>query len=336
MAILFCNIGWMENYRGETTDKIINGGSYVSEMKTGHENRNFLEFGGKYYGYVRNRGSSFDLERISGNDNIKEPYIDGVDVIWCATSPSDGNVVIGWYRNARVFRNIQKLDENTAKPRAHYDEEESYWFEADAKDSLLLPVEERTLRVPRNGKGLMGTSPFWYGDSREGADFVERVKRIINLRTSLINEQQDSMTQEDIISAIYNSNPELRRKTEKSAVARTTEYYEKQGYSIKSVERDNVGWDLEAYKSDELLRIEVKGLFGLGKQIQLTPNEYRHFLKNESDYRLCIVNNALSDEDFNLYVCFYSSRNQCWSIENCSGGKVNWNEYVSAIVQITA
>ncbi|MEQ5399421.1 hypothetical protein ABN303_01820 [Providencia rettgeri] len=50
MAILFCNIGWMENYRGETTDKIVNGGSYVSEMKTGHENRNFLEFGGKYYG----------------------------------------------------------------------------------------------------------------------------------------------------------------------------------------------------------------------------------------------------------------------------------------------
>lgn len=65
----------MGNYRGETTDKIVNGGSYVSEMKTGHEDQSFLEFDGKYYGDVRNRGSSFDLERISGNDNIKKSHI---------------------------------------------------------------------------------------------------------------------------------------------------------------------------------------------------------------------------------------------------------------------
>lgn len=335
MAILFCNIGWMENYRGETIDKIVNGGSYVNETKTGHEDRNFLEFNGKYYGYVRNRGSSFNLERISGENNIKDPYIDGVDIVWCATSPSSGNVVIGWYRNARVFRHVQKLNENTAKPRLHYDTEESYWFEADAKDSLLLPIEERTLKVPRNGKGLMGTSPFWYGDSPEGADFVERVKRIIDLRTSLINKQQDSLEQENTISAIYNSNPELRQKTEKAAILKATEYYEKQGYEVRSVERDNVGWDLEARMIDELLRIEVKGLFGLNKQIQLTPNEYKHFLKNEVDYRLCIINNALSDEDFNLYVCYYNPKNRSWSIENHSDYKVNWNEYVSAIVQIT-
>ncbi|HCR3230186.1 TPA: DUF3883 domain-containing protein [Morganella morganii] len=336
MTILFCNIGWMNNYCGENDDKIVNGGSYVDDTNSGHEDRNFLAFSGYYYGYVRNRGNSFDLERISGESDIKTPYIDGVDIIWTATNPVYGNVVIGWYRNARVFRMMQKLDSYTEKPRAHFDEEESYWFKARTENCLLLPIEERTIRVPRNGKGLMGTSPFWYGDSPEGADFVTRVKNLVNLRTPIPSKDapDDLYGKSDTVFAIYNSTPELRKKTETSAIDKATKYYENLGYIVKSVERDNVGWDLEARKINELLRIEVKGLFGLSKQIQLTPNEYNHFKKNEPDYRLCIINNALSDDDFGLFICYFSSDSNNWKIEGSKVGIVKYTEYMSAAVQL--
>ena len=38
MTILFCKIGWMENYCGQTAnDQIQGGGSYVKEHGIGHE-----------------------------------------------------------------------------------------------------------------------------------------------------------------------------------------------------------------------------------------------------------------------------------------------------------
>lgn len=43
MRILFCNIGWMENYRGLLEgDKIKGGGAYVKENNRGFETCNFL------------------------------------------------------------------------------------------------------------------------------------------------------------------------------------------------------------------------------------------------------------------------------------------------------
>jgi hypothetical protein len=53
-------------------------------------------------------------------------------------------------------------------------------------------------------------------------------------------------------------------------------------YIIKNVEKDNVGWDLEAKPEIDgvSLCLEVKGLFGSELKVGLTPNEYRILIKH--------------------------------------------------------
>ena len=50
MRILFCNIAWMKEYRGneDGKDTPLNGGSYVDETGDAHEKYNFTpsEYGG--------------------------------------------------------------------------------------------------------------------------------------------------------------------------------------------------------------------------------------------------------------------------------------------------
>lgn len=57
--LLFCNIGWMREYQGQTaTDKIIGGGRYVQIEKRGHEVCNFVVARGRMFGYVHARGTA--------------------------------------------------------------------------------------------------------------------------------------------------------------------------------------------------------------------------------------------------------------------------------------
>lgn len=100
MNILFCNIAWMTDYQGITSvDKPKNGGSWVKENGLANEATNFKNYSGKYYGAVQ----------VAGNINFKSgtknsAYVDDVLVVWCATSEQVGNVIVGWYKHARVYR----------------------------------------------------------------------------------------------------------------------------------------------------------------------------------------------------------------------------------------
>lgn len=64
---------------------------------------------------------------------------------------------------------------------------------------------------------------------------------------------------------------------------------------MKSVEKENLGWDLEAVKGKESLRIEVKGLASEEVYAHISPNEYSKMKsKDNADYRLCIVTDTLN------------------------------------------
>ena len=98
------NIGWMKHYQGQTpSDRIFNGGSYVQENKTGGEVRNFKPVNGRCYGYVRTQnGGPINMKRLGARADAD--YADDVTVVFTATPPEGGNRVVGWYRNARVWR----------------------------------------------------------------------------------------------------------------------------------------------------------------------------------------------------------------------------------------
>ena len=83
------------------------------------------------------------------------------------------------------------------------------------------------------------------------------------------------------------------------------------GYIVDSVEKDNVGWDLEAILDNRLLRLEAKGLSQKKLLIELTPNEYDKMQKHRDSYRVCVVTDALGRDPV-LWIFAFSPESQAW------------------------
>lgn len=179
MKILFCNIAWMKFYRGVNENDIpVNGGSDPEEDPDNcGEAFNFLQFDRKYYGFVWPRGD-MHIERLEGihkNDAVARDVL----VVWIAANPDKSGVyIIGWYRNASVFREMQNL---TVNPGESY----SYNIVCDVKDGMLLTTDKRTFRIPlatKEGKGKgKGQSHVWYAESAEiRLNFIPKVNDYID------------------------------------------------------------------------------------------------------------------------------------------------------------
>lgn len=326
MSMLFCNIGWMENYDGlNHGDGIVGGGRYIKENKRGFEICNFSRTSnGLVYGYVQptHKSNSINLERIS--DRVNDDFIDDVTVIWTAKREGMGTVVVGWYLHARVYRYFQEFEEEEAQQHIS-NGVNGYYVTAKAEDSHLLKVDERVLCVPRREKGAMGQSNVWYADQPLGIKFSKKVNKYItqNEKDSLNHLKSKKKKSVD---------PILKLRVEKSAIELVFSYYENLGYEVKSVERDNKGYDLVAKNEKIELLIEVKGLSGIDRQIGLTPNEYKFFQSNDVNYRLIVVSSALSEPK--MTICRFSSEAQSWIIEDDEVTKVNIQEKISAIITI--
>ena len=85
-----------------------------------------------------------------------------------------------------------------------------------------------------------------------------------------------------------------RIRVEMAAMEAVRDHYERMNYLVIFDHRENLGWDCEAPRADESLQLEVKGVSGPSLMVELTPNEYRA-LKSSETYRVCVVNNALSE-----------------------------------------
>jgi hypothetical protein len=115
---------------------------------------------------------------------------------------------------------------------------------------------------------------------------------------------------------------ERKARIEKAAIRACCDYFENIGYNVKSVEKENLGWDLEATSDNSQLQlcIEVKGLSGNDFFVELTPNEYKFFRKQRDNYRLAVVTRALDDPQ--LHICRYSAEKSDWLIEGFDGSIV--------------
>lgn len=302
MSVIFCNVGWMERYEGlKHGDQIIGGGSYVKEEGRGHEICNFAPSRNILYGYVQPPGAQIDIERIGASAG--DESVNDVTVVWTATRPTGGTAVVGWYVGATVFREYQKF--SNAPSIQKQNGIDGYWIRAPLSQAKLLPVDERTVEIPRQVKGGMGQANIWYADAPESAPIVKRVLDLVGgkrAKSVAVNGRKGKQDQEH------------KAEIEKSAIRLCCEHFEGLGYTVESVEKDNVGWDLEATSGKTLLRIEVKGLSGSAFSVELTPNEYKAFGEQSDAYRLAVVTNALESPD--LFICRYSKEQSIWVVDD--------------------
>jgi len=177
MNIIFCNIDWMKYYDGiAPEDMPKHEGQFVRDTSDVFEKDNFSDFNGRCYGYVRSAGSITLEKHFRGvPQGIKSA--DGFTIVWCAAIDSEEMRIVGWYKNAKVYRDLVNVP-------LFEDEYLNFSFMADAKDCYLLPEEERTFTIKKTksrsaSKGAI-KSNIWYAKSEYAqSEFVPRVKDFI-------------------------------------------------------------------------------------------------------------------------------------------------------------
>lgn len=112
-------------------------------------------------------------------------------------------------------------------------------------------------------------------------------------------------------------------EVENAATAEVKRFYAAPKWNTKDVSKENKGWDLEASSfwnsksiAKKSLLLEVKGLSGNRLSVELTHNEYETMKAKASDYRVCIVVNALHDATRRLYVFRFMPKTNAMLDEN--------------------
>ncbi len=168
MRILFCNIVWMKKYQGITdADKPKYFGTYVVEQDAKADIFNFSEYNGKCYGYVRNDGDLILPGHLTQDYRDEYENRDSIGeflIVWCSFADKNTARIVGWYRNAVIFKKEQYQPSFT-NPEYELD----YFFNADSNNCVLLPVDQRTFRIEKSakagkGKGF-GREDIWLADS---------------------------------------------------------------------------------------------------------------------------------------------------------------------------
>ncbi len=314
--IIFLRIAWMTDYKGKTRYDIPEGaGSYVDENQDGGEVNNFRSINGKHYGFVRvQRDANIHIEKI-GAESADES-VEGITIVFFSKNPEGGQFVVGWYKNAMLYKSVQHLNMAGWKNK-------SYNSVVKTKDAQLISPEDRIFDLPLDGPGQ---SNIWYGEKYKNGKFVEETLTYISDPENYIARKAKRIPQ----GTPWQPDIEVRKKVENSAMKMVADHFKLRNYMVQYKHTENLGWDLEAVKGKSVLLLEVKGLSGNFDVIELTPNEYLNSKRNKKHYRICVVSNALNNAKKSLQI-FYLE-NGHWI--NNLGDKLSKRESTSARFQI--
>lgn len=205
--VLFCNIAWMDYYKGivKGIDEPKSSHGYVKETGDAHEKYNFDAvymdeesdyMQGEYcLGFVETKSTNrktrnqMHIEKIKGCELLKnEDEAEDVLVIFCAQYPytlKRETYVVGWYNHATVYRwyKIKEFDGEIEGEIYN----QSYNVIAKKEDCVLLPSSIRRKSniwsVPRTQNKIsygLGQSDVWYAkDIDENDNLKKYCDRII-------------------------------------------------------------------------------------------------------------------------------------------------------------
>lgn len=283
--VLFARVGWMLYYRGRIPgdDRPIGGGRY-NKSKIGHEVYNFQEAGEHLYGYFQPTMSSnaIALERIDP-EAAGEDTLNSVLVVFIARRPKGRQVIVGWYKDAKVFR--RKVQHSPGKPRGY-----GHFCSAEKRNCTLIYHADRDHEIPF-GKGSIGQSNVWYplaGDgSQKRAPWIQQaLDFIVDYQGSNIFAEPEVAVEKESAAAAeeafaqskgqgFARTPEERQALEDRAMAVAKKYFRDEGFGVENVSARRP-YDLLCRRGTRELHVEVKGTTTDGVAIVLTNNEVKH------------------------------------------------------------
>lgn len=298
--LLVLRVGYMERYEGPAT--ITGGGAYIAANGVGGEIFNFKPSRSKCYGYAMSRHfAGLNLRFLDSTRQWREgDELADVDIVFIARKPGIGQVVVGWYRDATVFHKQYRVRRGAIPGMK--ETVRHFLCVADADSVRLLPEDERTFEVPyapAGHKGFPGQSNVWYPEHHAKQlgvkKFIRRLQKYMSNASSvpLVPDEIDKPASSGKGGRGRKPDHAHNAAVESAAVDVVWNYYEAAGYSLKSVESENVGWDIVARKGSRTLYIEVKGTSGYSIYFELTPNEYLKLKQHANQYRVCVVCEAL-------------------------------------------
>ncbi|HEY5537002.1 MAG TPA: DUF3883 domain-containing protein [Ignavibacteria bacterium] len=301
---IFLRIAWMKYYQGVKVDDIPTGaGSWVEEHHDGGEVYNFLPFEGRYYGFARIQNDrKLTLERLGAKP--QENYVDNITIVFFAKNPqTGGQYIVGWYKNAKLYREVQRLQNGLRLNRVEY------LAQTLENDSYLIPDYDRFFEIPVDGPGQTNA---WYIENYKNPEYLKEVQNYINDPVNYIFRKKKRYIH---IHQPWQKDIELKKEVEIKAINTVTEYFEDRNFIVQNKCKDNLGWDLEASLRNQALLLEVKGLSADFTAIELTPNEYSNSRINKKHYRICIVSNVLNEVMRKLEI-YYWDKDKWISNEN--------------------
>ena len=271
--VVFVRVGHLEHYDSRhDTERLVGGGAY-NDTEMGSEVENFRAWRGKLYGYAQTPGGDgFSIARISpaASDDRR---VDGVLVVFVAVANAgSGQVIVGWYRNARVF------DDSKQRPGGLYG---GYNIIAPEAEAVLLPLSER--RQPAfKGKGGFGQANVFYvfdlqGQRRtsswilDALEFIARYSGPSRPRHDV--RQEDSTPPRTFDGQGRRSDAAKNEAVELAAMRLATAHFSKLGYRVIDVSAHEP-FDLVCRRRGRPeLRVEVKGTTGAARKVIVTDRE---------------------------------------------------------------
>lgn len=333
-SVLFARIGFMEYYQGAFDGDLPIGGGSFNDENTGYEACNFLDVNGKVYGYYQPSMNSgkVNLERIDPSKKDLE-NLDNVLVIFFSTLPkilshhnstkdaiNSSAVIVGWYKNATVYREHQKIDRQIQGV-----DQDIYFIKANTEDAYLLPVDKRVYKIGHGIMGKKGGNPgqsnsfYVYDKNKKLKDLFDVKNKWISQAIDYVNTYTGPFIKSDQERAEQNayngqfrtnsngagfqSNALIRVAVEKYAMQRAEQALTEKGYDVRTTHENgqnicgNSPFDMKAYKDGKEYFVEVKGTQSDGSSVILTYNEVQLHTNPDNRVILCVVHSVKVDDE---------------------------------------
>lgn len=145
MDVLFCRVPFMKNYCGVENNfknNDIISKFYHEKKGSSPESYLFQDYNGSCYGYISVKDGVVDLDKIKFKNSEELLFKNAIVVFLYFDKNINENIILGWYKNANVYKFLQKKISYPSIGRDLY-----FNIKSDAKNCFLLPIKNRNFKL---------------------------------------------------------------------------------------------------------------------------------------------------------------------------------------------